>query len=279
MKKPKGTRKRQKNQIGQIEEALCNISISEPKPKKKQIRKILHPEKCNGTCAMKSTDIKQKTLDNFLKISTDICNVKETSTARVISHEEDPDTLFSDSFNFDLSRFGDEDDLDLSNIVENIVQHKPTYWTDIEIKKLVERQSTPRKISAENDRKSNSNRDVTSESVKKCLNMSNFFLDGNDVNDAFEMTFNKSSSGNESRESTADSQEYVSDVENCGLNSEKFRLDTKPDLDTSDKLRRGQSETIYAQNGDVQLDYSLSYIINRIPLSERIKCKVASAQS
>ena len=273
--KPKATRKRQKNQVGQLEEALCNISISEPKPKRKPTRKVSRPDKSNGTCAKKSKSTKQKTLDKFLKISKDVCNGKKTNTARVDFHEGDPHTLFSDSFNFDLSRFGDEDDLDLSSVVESIVRRKPTYCTDAKIEKL-ERHDVSTNTFAENDRNEDT---AVSESTKKCLNKSNFFLDGDDVNDAFEMTFNKLSSDGESEGSATDSQEYKSDLENCELNSERAPSDAKPDLDTSNKLRGGQNESDSTRNDDVQLDDSFSYVINRIPLSERVKYKVVSIRS
>ncbi|KAK4878479.1 hypothetical protein RN001_010985 [Aquatica leii] len=92
--KPK-KRKKVKNTIDDIDKMLANTSISEPKVKK-------------GKCKTIESYFKKAVMNNF-------------KSEKVSNSEQ------NDSFNLDLSKFGDESDLDLSDVVDEIVSRKLNY--------------------------------------------------------------------------------------------------------------------------------------------------------
>lgn len=191
----KGTKRPKKNtkttELDQLTDQLHNTSISDPKIKKCRKKKIVENSSDKENC------LKTKTLDEYFK---------KTKVAKHVPVEK-----ISLSFDLNASNFGDEDDLDISDIIDDIVSRSPKLPEKIENLgyHIVMTQ-------AENNSRQS---DESDESVEH-FNQSCFFNKNYDQIDLFEKTFDKSLLSDNSSEDTI---EY--DVE-AVLQTEEILNDT-----------------------------------------------------
>ncbi|XP_018564614.1 flap endonuclease GEN [Anoplophora glabripennis] len=185
--KPKKVSKRKKKDVNidQITDMMTSTSISEPKLKKSRKKKELggtneDPKKSKAKVS------KATALDNFLKtavvnshkiksdaLKTQKGDIYKTSTPTKLKQ--------SISFDLDVSKFGDEDDLEVSDIIEDIISKKPKY---------IEENIGKIKLDEFED-------DV----IRDDVNSSSFFMTNPIENDLFEKTFNdKDESGDDTVE-------------------------------------------------------------------------------
>lgn len=158
-KKPSKRKKKPTNPVEDIENMLANTSISEPKPKKKRNIKPQAMANC-------------KTIDTYFKKA-----IFNNAESKGILHEnsfiqlhniEYKTILNENSFNLDASNFGDEDDVNLSNIVEDIVNRSPPKYIQENLDKLGYNQA------------------VIDDKIQVDMNESTFFISRAVENDLFE---------------------------------------------------------------------------------------------
>ncbi|KAF2896567.1 hypothetical protein ILUMI_09617 [Ignelater luminosus] len=194
-KKPPKRKKKPKEPLEDIENMLANTSISEPKSKKKKNKKPQAMANC-------------KTIDTFFKKA--ILNNAETK--RVLDEDqlnnvENKIVLNENSFNLDASNFGDEDDIDLSNIVEDIVNRSPPKYIQENLDKLGYNQA------------------VIDDKIQVDMSESTFFISRAVENDLFEKSMHYiSGSSDEELEVLEDPLEtkenvIINDTENTNIKS------------------------------------------------------------
>ncbi|XP_056648417.1 flap endonuclease GEN isoform X2 [Diorhabda sublineata] len=232
IKPKKSTRRRKKDAtIEGIEGMMKNTSISEPKIKKSRKKKENH-EKIQQ-------QIKKPTvLDNFLKKAI-LKNHRDKNNLRneIDYHTSTP--CKSSTNLMDISRFGDEeDDSDLSDIIDNIISRKPAGIQEnlVKLKDVV---------------------NLENEIGDK--NSSSFFITGPVENDLFEKTFNEMFHCD-----TDSTVEYEYD-------KLEFSDDTEPDQkeDKSEENNEIVNEDIKSDEKD-----EYSFCNSYVPLIERIKKKM-----
>ncbi|GLV36920.1 XPG-like endonuclease [Carabus blaptoides fortunei] len=157
----KGTKrakkKAQNTDLDQLTNQLHNTSISEPKIKKNRKKKIID----------KANTLKTNTLDEYFK---------KTKVAKQILPQN-----MSLAFDLNASTFGDEEDSDISLIIDDIVSRNPTLPVEIENLGYQIVMSHNENLSEDSD-----------ECIEKNLNQSCFFDKNYDQIDLFEKTFDKS---------------------------------------------------------------------------------------
>ncbi|XP_076256397.1 XPG-like endonuclease isoform X1 [Rhynchophorus ferrugineus] len=272
--KPKKPSKRKKKTVDDLSQKMENISLSEPKPKK--IRRQAK---------------KQPTLEELLKPTEKVCEVvdqldsgsNELKINKVASASRDlirqvlkpnfntsfkenfiqgagfnssTPTKFSQkdfSFDPDMSGFGDESDLNVTDIVDDIVSRDdvPNKLKEVAREYL----KNPPQASDFVDNKDE-------EDNNAALNTSNFFLDkGPDQEDLFEKTFRKTL-GFESDENSSDTEEY--DINEDNLMGKESDEPVKKDCEVPGN---NLEET------DALSSEEDSFCVKYVPLFERIRNK------
>lgn len=219
--KPKKITKRKKKDVNieELGDMLKNTSISEPKPKrtrkptnKKEKNKDELKDNLNGL-KLSKTNKKNTLLDNFLRqavLNNQQIKNKEEKVSENKEIEDEIEVIDVDnchtstpskSFNNcrDKSCFGDEDDdEDLSLIIENIISKKPT---NLQLGDIFKGLQFNEDLYEEVDEKQNMDVDLL-EKIEKHLdverNHSSFFITGPVENDLFERTFNELNCSDES---------------------------------------------------------------------------------
>ncbi|XP_030768184.1 flap endonuclease GEN [Sitophilus oryzae] len=175
IKPPKKPSKRKKRQIDELAENLANTSITEvtttkvkPKPRKTQ-----------------------KTLKNLLNkkeiikksVAKDDVALSSSTPCKIINKNT--------SFNFDVSRFGDESDLDVSGIIEEIVSKKTVAN---ELRNIADEyiRSCNKQEDNSDEKLDNFNEfDVECDTKDNQIHCSSFFITEQENEDLFEKTFNE----------------------------------------------------------------------------------------
>lgn len=203
--KPKKASKRKKTQnaVDEIDQMLQNASITEPKPKKNRNVQKTRKGKATATetCKAAYPDIlesksKLKTLDSFLKqavVNNFERNTKPTAPREKIMSStpaKKVDDSFSSMLNLSISNFEDDQETDLSDIVEDIVKHKPHYLVN----------------GFYNNCNFALNQKQTIEEAP--ANSSSFFIDNPMENDLFEQTFNDLCAKDDDGDSDENTIEY-----------------------------------------------------------------------
>ncbi|KAJ8916059.1 hypothetical protein NQ315_010927 [Exocentrus adspersus] len=204
--KPKKVSKRRKKEanVDQISDMMTNTSITEPVPKKSRKKNVLGNKNSKSSAAETNQenvdkdlieledsfdelkhDAKVATLDNFLKRA--VMNSHSIKDGASVCQTSTPLKINIDSFDLDKSKFGDEDDLEISDIVDKIISRKPAY-----IEENIE------KIDL------NSFEDLPADNIHS----SSFFVTNPIESDLFEKTFNVRELKEESGETT---EEYELD--------------------------------------------------------------------
>ncbi|CAH1118282.1 unnamed protein product [Phaedon cochleariae] len=252
--KPKTSKRKKK---AGTEELVKNSSISEPvlkKPKKKQDNKKKGNKKAldnlENSFNELQIDLPKKnvaTLDNYLRKavlnSHKQKNAGESLGIPVLTSTPSK----SSNGSFDISSFCDEnDDLDLSDIVEGIVSRQPNYFQD-DLKKF------------------NLKLD-TSEHYQECMdaNSSSFFITNPVEFDLFEKTFDHE---DESGESTDEYEFDENEFRNmCETEAQELVDDYNENEigSAEDKIISEHVEGVLAEDDD-------SFCVKYVPLLERLK--------
>lgn len=250
IKPKKPTKKRKKDAaVDEIEGMMKNTSISEPiiKKTRKVIKKKDEEEK------IQQKIMKPTVLDNFLKKvilqNHRVKNNLENEIVNIDSNNCHTSTPCKSSINLmDMSCFGDEEDnSDLSDIIENIISRKPAGIQEHLIN-LID-------TAGEHENKDVENEIITDERRDE-KNFSSFFITGLVENDMFERTFNEMF--NSDNDSTV---EYDYDKHAFS--------DCEAEQDQNEEGSQENNEIV--KEREEKSEYS--FCDNYIPLIERIKKK------
>lgn len=219
--KPKKVAKRKKKTtVDDLGEMLQNTSITETKPKKPRKPRRMKKEAEKENLEMQALEgsfsemaiekPKQKSIDDFFKkaVVNNALKLSNNESTPLKSKVEafNPEL----SFDPDMSRFGDEDDNDVSDIIDNIISKKPDYLKNLKLHDI-----TPPK--------------QETEPHKQEITTSSFFVQNLEEEDVFEKTFNLITN-EKSDELEVDEEE----TENTS--SENKGVDVKSSDDTDDSF-------------------------------------------
>ncbi|CAH1129595.1 unnamed protein product [Ceutorhynchus assimilis] len=130
--KPKKVSKRKKKTVDELADKLENVSITEPKIKKSKKPKVVkkhtaaHMESLNSSLQLLTIEDSKKAknpsyLKKALKNSCYQKTVRENTCSTPVKPSSSSSNL---AFDPDLSSFGDESDLDVSDIIEDIISRR-----------------------------------------------------------------------------------------------------------------------------------------------------------
>uniref|UniRef100_A0A6P7GS73 Flap endonuclease GEN-like n=1 Tax=Diabrotica virgifera virgifera TaxID=50390 RepID=A0A6P7GS73_DIAVI len=246
IKPKKATRRRKKAiDVDDISDMLKNTSISEPKPKKTR--------RTNKKGQIQSEKPLQPTLlDNFLKravIQSHMNKQKELEDINENNCHTSTPLKCKESF-VDMSCFGDEDnDSDLSDIIENIISRKPRNFELIANK--------------ENECEEIHLQEISTEILETDLKVSSFFMCDPVEHDLFENTFNEMYNSDDN-DSTI---EYDFEENKCLENGSDKSEENSGEIHNDDK----QYEKNILAKADVENEDSFCEVY--VPLIERLKTK------
>ncbi|XP_050501877.1 flap endonuclease GEN isoform X1 [Diabrotica virgifera virgifera] len=246
IKPKKATRRRKKAiDVDDISDMLKNTSISEPKPKKTR--------RTNKKGQIQSEKPLQPTLlDNFLKravIQSHMNKQKELEDINENNCHTSTPLKCKESF-VDMSCFGDEDnDSDLSDIIENIISRKPRNFELIANK--------------ENECEEIHLQEISTEILETDLKVSSFFMCDPVEHDLFENTFNEMYNSDDN-DSTI---EYDFEENKCLENGSDKSEENSGEIHNDDK----QNEKNILTKADVENEDSFCEVY--VPLIERLKTK------
>ncbi|XP_066257695.1 flap endonuclease GEN [Euwallacea similis] len=234
--KSKKLREKRKKDVKDLSKQLQNVSISQPlvkKPRKPRIAKtnIDDIEKLNSSIELlsivetvnvnpkkkkeKKVDVAQKTLDNFVKKSTLNSYSQKVAISAIDKYSTPVKGTKSEAlFDLDMSSFSDENDEDLSDIIDNIISKDQAAN---ELKKI-----------AENYLNNQGNDDITALNKTQNSQISNnasfFVANPGDEVDMFEKDFNETYKNFQS-----DTEEYEFDDDSDGEIEDPKELDSYED--------------------------------------------------
>uniref|UniRef100_A0A6P7GEW9 Flap endonuclease GEN-like n=1 Tax=Diabrotica virgifera virgifera TaxID=50390 RepID=A0A6P7GEW9_DIAVI len=260
IKPKKATRRRKKAiDVDDINDMLKNTSISEPKPKKTR--------KTNKKGQMQSEKPLQPTLlDNFLKRAVIQSHMNKQKELEEINenncHTSTP--LKCKQSVVDMSCFGDEDnDSDLSDIIENIISRKPTNFELKGVMKAIDISKTE-DTNKENEYEEEIQLQEMSTEIEKDLRrVSSFFMSDPVEHDLFENTFNEMYNSDDN-DSTI---EYDFEENKCLENGSDKSEENSGEIHNDDK----QYEKNILAKADVENEDSFCEVY--VPLIERLKTK------
>lgn len=198
-KKPSKRKQKKKDAVDDIDNMLQNTSISEVKPKRARRKKADKENEAAKNAKPIDSYFKKAVMNNFER-QTGLSVACSTPKGKNVAHVDLDDSSFTNILKLDQSKFGDEDDSDLSDIIDDIVKQKPD-------RKLLENLERCGFVLAD------------PEVVTDNRNVSSFFMHDIQEYDAFEQTFNEICEKNDSEKNEGEMD---------GKDDESFAICTVP---------------------------------------------------